>query len=536
MSRVGVGSHPGLLLTYRRLTGLLFAARAILVVGVLALVASTTAADWTHLAGDPARSSTAQRAPRDLSSVRWITTADPNEQFVAQSTPIVAGGRVFVAARRFSGGLQTGNRLIAFDVSDGTRLWATDIEPDVLDSWSSPAVDVRNGTVLVASGNGLYAIDCADGTVRWETDLNRNVVNASPAVTSDLTVSGIPANRVLISDYDGFGSSARLYCINVDPNAPPHNPFAPGQVVWTLPIQRASGATPAYRDGIAYLASGDGLVTAINVLNPPADPNHPGQVAADWRQQIGGSGSANEGFYGGVSVTDTALLAAMYEFLGGQDSAASFKLDRATGDLIWCIASERTSSVPIATLGAVFVSGGIAGFGSAVKVQQFIDQGQTVEAGWSTTQLDPNLAIIIGGQTHQPALARGYLYAGTPPADGSFGPFTDLYILDTSLIPGNAGFIVDHYSGAGGSPALAYGRLFSIGSADLVAFDPSPVCAADIDGDGVVDVGDLGRILASFGDQRDMPSYDFDADTDLNGVIDLSDLGTVLGFLGQSCE
>jgi outer membrane protein assembly factor BamB len=225
----------------------------------------------------------------------------------------------------------------------------------------------------------------------------------------------------------------------------------------------------------------------------------------------------------------------MYDFFGQQDTATTFKLDAVSGALIWSIPSERTSSTPIVTPAhGVLLSAGISGFGSKNKVEQFLDQGATVAAGWDTAALDPN--VILGGRTHQPAVARGYLYVGTPPDSGFFSPFSDLYIVDLARDPNEAGFIVDHSAGAGGSPALAQGRLFSIGSAGLVAFEPSASCAADFDGSGAVNISDLGSLLAAFGAARPDANFNADADIDLSGAVDITDLGALLAVFGETCE
>lgn len=55
--------------------------------------------------------------------------------------------------------------------------------------------------------------------------------------------------------------------------------------------------------------------------------------------------------------------------------------------------------------------------------------------------------------------------------------------------------------------------------------------APDINGDGQVDLGDLGIILSGFGCAGAACPGDVDGD----GTVDLSDLGAVLGAFGQSC-
>lgn len=54
----------------------------------------------------------------------------------------------------------------------------------------------------------------------------------------------------------------------------------------------------------------------------------------------------------------------------------------------------------------------------------------------------------------------------------------------------------------------------------------------DVDGDGDVDIADLGALLASFDLPTDDPNYNPDADFDGDGDVDLSDLGALLANFG----
>jgi hypothetical protein len=54
----------------------------------------------------------------------------------------------------------------------------------------------------------------------------------------------------------------------------------------------------------------------------------------------------------------------------------------------------------------------------------------------------------------------------------------------------------------------------------------------DVDGDGDVDLADLGELLASYGSEEGDPDYNPDADFDGDGDVDLSDLGELLANFG----
>jgi outer membrane protein assembly factor BamB len=507
---------------------------SILILSVLASAACAHG-EWTHAAGDASRTASAAHAPRAVRRVRWTAPPQPDEQFVAQSSPVVALGRVFVNARQFNESVHVANRLIALDAASGQRIWSTPLPADVNDSWSSPAIGLRTQTVYMGVDDELFAMDAQSGAVLWSTDLERKVVNASPAVTTDLTVNGTPANRVFITDSSGFGGGATLYAINIDPNVPPHNPHRPGGIVWTVPLGRASGATPAYADGVVYVASGHGNLIAVDALNAPPDPNRLGAVLPLWKQQVAlPNTSPDGGFFGGLSVWGDTLLAATFDFYGGQNAGTLVKVSAADGAAIWATPCERTDSIPIpAADGRLLLSGGIDGFGSAVKVQRFHDSGSSGSLTWETTNLLP----AIGGWTHQPARSGDVLFAGAPNTDAGsfFGPYTDLFLIDMARDPNDAGFVLDSFSGAGGSPAIAYGRLYSIGTAGLVALEPTRGCLGDIDGDGSTDLDDLTTVLSAFGSVRGDPAFEPEADLDISGAIDLDDVTLLLGAFGGAC-
>jgi len=417
--------------------------------------ARAQADSWTHYAGDAARTSIASTVPPTL-DVAWVAVAATDEAFAARSTPVAHNGRVFVNARRYSGSVQVGNRVIAYAAGNGTRQWATPIEPDSFDSWSSPAVDVRNDAVLIASGMTLYALDAGSGAIRWQRLLFDEVVNASPLVTTDLERDGVPANRAFITDSAPFGNGT-LYAVNVDPFDATRNPFQPGQIAWSAPIGGTSGNTPAYSDGRVVVATMDGEVLAYDALT--------GGLPV-WVTDL-----APEEFFGGVSIANGAVYAASYNFYGGENNSRLFKLSLTDGQVLWQTACERTDSIPIPTPDSyVILSGGIDGFGSVEKVQMFADLGTSATLRWDTFA-DSGGQLVLGGWTYQPAYASGRLAVGVPPIGGFFEAYSDLFVIDTTRGPADPGFIMAFHTGSGGGPAVADDRLYSIGKDGLFAFD-----------------------------------------------------------------
>jgi len=205
--------------------------------------------------------------------------------------------------------------------------------------------------------------------------------------------------------------------------------------------------------------------------------------------------------------------------------------------VVWVAPCERSASIPVVTDdGRIYLSAGLAGFGSAVKVQAFQDHGQSVALLWDT-HADTGGELVVGGWTHQLVYARGYLYTGTPrdEPDNYFLPYTDLYILDASTTPDDPCFIVAHCHGTGGSPAMADGTVYSIGEDGLLAFEPSPACLADLDADGLVGLSDLATLLGAYRTARGEPGFISDADLNRDGRVDLVDLAALLAVYGEAC-
>ncbi|MCG3126517.1 MAG: Outer membrane protein assembly factor BamB [Phycisphaerae bacterium] len=418
------------------------------------------AGDWTHLAGDRQRSGLAEQAPRTLQETVWNATPLADEELIGMSSPVAFGGRVFIAARVYSGFTHVNNAIIAFHAGTGARQWRTLLAADVFDSWSSPAVDVRNGSVVVVSGKRVYALNVANGAQRWERLLTRNLVNASPVVTDDLMSGVSPANRVFVTDFDGFNAGGSLHAINVDSRVAGDNPYDPGQVVWSVGQVGSSGNSPAYEDGVVYVASVGGLVRALNASS--------GSVI--WQRTISFAGDPQfSGFYGGVCVRNGAVFLASYIFDGTGDVADLYKLDAATGDVVWSIPCERTVSIPVVTDdGRIFLPAGLEAPGSAIKVQAFRDDGVSATKLWDT-DVDSAGGLVVGGWNYHAAFDDDRLYVGTPDPFAFFQPYVEMNVLDVTRTPDDPFFVAATQAGSGGTPAIASGIVYSVGVDGLVA-------------------------------------------------------------------
>lgn len=485
---------------------------------------SARADDWLHYAADARRSGRASGAPDALNAVLWTVSQYPPGTpiaFVGPSSPVVFAGRVYANARYFEGSLHVHNRLIAIHAATGGVLWQTLVDKSVLDSWSSPAVDAVNGLVLLPTGAKLNAIDAVTGALHWATPLNRNVVNASPLVLPDAV-----AGRAFITDYDGFGQSASLYCINTSPYDAANNPYEPGEIVWIEPIGGASGATAASENGVVYVSSisfdeGNCVETgAITAFEPAAPP----ESRRLW------TACAGTGFFGGMTIANGFVFAASYNLSGSGDNSLLVKIDAATGQIVWTIPCERTSSIPVVAGDRIFLSAGINGFGSAPKVQCFRDDGASAVKLWDTFVYTGG-SLVLGGWTHQPLYSDGVLYVGKIPTGGGFfGAYTDLYMLDVTRAPDDPLFVRDHRAGVGSSPAMVDGRLYTIGPAGLSAI----ALRGDCTGDGALDGLDIAcfvnRLLHD-APPADAVLLDFSSD----GMLTVDDVpGFVTTLLGAS--
>jgi outer membrane protein assembly factor BamB len=173
---------------------------------------------------------------------------------VSPTTPVVAGGTVYVGADQATDNDQIGGMgtrgdahespgaylLYAFGATDGTPRWMVDLGPAVRGLEPSPAV--VEGTILVAGlGNGwreVRALDVADGAERWRFTAH-DTINAAPVVAGETVVVG------------GFDGS--IYALDFDT----------GGLVWEVETG-GSVSTPAYvAGGAIVVASTDGNLYAI---------------------------------------------------------------------------------------------------------------------------------------------------------------------------------------------------------------------------------------------------------------------------------
>lgn len=450
---------------------------------------------WSHFAGSAKRTSvpTTDRSP-SLAQPAWVNSAI----MPIPQTGLVVDERHLYALSRDA---TNASFAVALDRGTGAQVWSAPIAPPVLDSWSTPALDPQQKTLIVTTGTTITALDTDSGTPRWTTTIDAVVVNASPVVTNDLG----GRDRVLIITYSfGGGQPARLVCINIDTHNADTNPHQPGDIVWSLPLGAdSSGNTAAYQNGRVYLATASdgssqrGTVRCYDITSDTA-PTSP-----VWSF----TNTINAGFFGGVAIAKGHIYASSYSFTGLQTSANTVKLNKNTGALVWSVPTNRTDATPIVLpSGDVIVSSGVATgafdflpfFGSLPSIQYIHDHDATASLAWDSAlethdDLNSNGVwdfgepfLSIGGWTHQPIAliinSVPHLLVGTLPETQpgvNIDHNTDLRLIDLSQSPTDPGFIADHATATGNTPAYASGWIYTGGADGIHAYaPPSPMLVA----------------------------------------------------------
>ena len=163
-------------------------------------------------------------------------------------------------------------------------------------------------------------------------------------------------------------------------------------------------------------------------------------------------------------------------------------------------------------------------------------------ASFTLTDVDGDGAILVGygapGSGAFRSYYNGYLSGGT-----RFTHLVGLIYVDSG---GTA-------TASQSDPAVGYrsiGETINDFSTEI-AFTVSPIelafatttsgmpepelCPGDINGDGVVDVSDLGDMLAAYGSHIGDPDFNPRADLDHDARIDIADLAILLSFYGVEC-
>tara|TARA_R110002072_G_scaffold150953_1_gene299712 strand:+ start:56663 stop:58261 length:1599 start_codon:yes stop_codon:yes gene_type:complete len=455
---------------------------------------------WTHFGGSAKHHGQSNlrlsNASTTLDSPTWIAgTDDTGTSYIPLPQTGLVGDAHRIYAIATDPKTPGSSFAVAFDRFTGGFQWATPIPARVLESWSTPTLDLEHQQLLIAIADELIAIDTNTGSNNWSTNMSGILVNASPIVTDDLG----NRDRAFITNYSlGGGSPARLTCINVDPFDAIDNPYQPGEIVWqTALLGDSSGNTPGYAHKTVYVATAAGTGSQRGQIHA-FDANATSAPSPSWTF----TNTINAGFYSGLSIARGHLYASSYSFNGLQFNSNTVKLDRATGDLVWSVPTNRTDASPvILPSGDVIVSGGVSTtpfdfipfFGTLPSIEFIQDSGDSASVLWDSaieTLDDANdngtwdigeSFLSLGGWTHQPIsvtvdrspmLLVGTLDEAT--LSSYIGHCTDLQLVDLTKHPTDPGFVAQRFTGAGSTPAVIGSWIYTSGESGIVAFDTSP--------------------------------------------------------------
>ncbi|MFA6046082.1 MAG: hypothetical protein WC718_13950, partial [Phycisphaerales bacterium] len=263
--------------------------------------------EWLTLAGTSMRVAVRGAAPPRLDTTAWSVDKDEegNDITFYSQAPLAMTApsrrNLVLALGRISrtNGPPNQPYLIAFSRNSGETEWEAPISAPVNESFSGVSVDPLHNTAIVCSGKTVAAFRLQDGEMVWQRQLTKMIANAMPAITTDLG----KANRLFMTDYDGFSSGAKLYCLNTDPFDATLNPYQPGEIVWSTPVGSSAGNTPAYLPtcqggaGLVYVATpGPGGINVAGVVRAfSAIQDSPSLM---WQT----SNIQATGFFGGVAV------------------------------------------------------------------------------------------------------------------------------------------------------------------------------------------------------------------------------------------
>ncbi len=355
---------------------------------------STPATDWPAPRFDAGNTGAPPETtpPRGPVGVRWRTqleTVDPAGVAGDASTPVVAGGRVFVTV---PGGLH------ALRFRDGTRAWRTsEVSPNTIgstfgyDEETVPPVVGPDGTVYVGGKSAITALNPADGSVRWRYDEAQSF--GTPAVTETAVYVGGGAGVLALDARDGTerweadttaGRTANMVAVGgqsvVLSNGNETTAFdrRTGDRRWS--VSPPPEFYPVVSDDTAFVGTYEGLF-AFDVEDG----------TRRWRFERGSGRS-----FSSPVVTDDTIYAVERP---GEGPAATFALDRTDGDPSprWC-SYVGDGAVTAAAGGQAFALLPTGGFGPTPTPSFVAFTDRFGEAVWGYSVRD---------RLHPPAVVDG---------------------------------------------------------------------------------------------------------------------------------
>ena len=354
----------------------------------------------------------------DTNEIAWISDDIGAE---GSSSLIVADGKIFAYCAGWQELYSDYTYLVALNESDGELLWGTQIAPRQYGSWATPTY--HKGRIYVSSGNGVYCIDATKedrGPVLWTFTFpdGGGSVNGGPAVAD---------GKVYVGSWDG----GHYYCLDA----------RSGTEIWSFKVEDKSQSVPAVAYGRVYFGdfSSQSKMYSVDMID----------AYEFWNTTV------EHNVCGSVTVSDGVVYFTTYNFNG---PGRLYALDAGNGTEIWKNNIIRTDSTPAfyapsgSTRSYVYVASGCGGH---VIYCFDVKNGELI---WNVDGL--------GSWTNSPAVSVDEkVFVGKEGSGGMMPEYAGLYCLDAFT-----GDVLWHSDYGGSSPAIANGKVYTIGGGRVVAF------------------------------------------------------------------
>lgn len=184
---------------------------------------------------------------QDLGALAVGLADDPTYEWGPASSPIVDGNLVFVQNDRYKD-----SYVAAFDLATGKQVWRTN--RDELPSWATPAL-IRSGSraqLVTNASKFIRAYDPATGRELWRmADSATQVKVPTPVAAGDLVIvtGGYPAG------------GRPIYAVKAGASGE----IPPTALAWSAPNGSPYTGTPLVHDGILYICTDNGILSAYDV-------------------------------------------------------------------------------------------------------------------------------------------------------------------------------------------------------------------------------------------------------------------------------
>ena len=183
---------------------------------------------------------------QDLGVIDVGLVDDPTYQWGPASSPVIEGNRVIVQSDRHKDGF-----IAAFDLATGKEVWRT--KRDELPTWSTPLVVKLAARTEIVTNGGKYirGYDLETGKELWRfADAATQVKVPTPVIAGDAVIvtGGYPAGGRPIHAIRPGGAGD----------------LAPAGLLWQAPNGSPYTGTPLVYDGIVYVCTDNGILSAYD--------------------------------------------------------------------------------------------------------------------------------------------------------------------------------------------------------------------------------------------------------------------------------